>query len=81
MTSRPAPEEVALWQKRLASQANNRAWALAELHNRTPEEDEEMLQAINAAMYLTPHSIGCGVFLGTGQQTIRAARFNTKRMG
>ena len=46
-----APEEVALWQKRLASQANNRAWALAELHNRTPEEDEEMLQAAHAAMY------------------------------
>lgn len=51
MTSCSAPEEIALWQKRLAAQANNRAWALAELHKRTPEEDEEMLQAAHAAMY------------------------------
>jgi hypothetical protein len=42
---------VATWQRRLASQANNRAWSLSEATSRTPEEDEEMLQAANAAMY------------------------------
>lgn len=52
MTERPSPEDVALWQRRLASQANNRAWTLAEASSRTPEEDEEMLQAAHAAMYL-----------------------------
>jgi len=48
----PSPEETAAWQKRLASQANNRAWALAESASRSSDEDEEMLQAAHAAMYL-----------------------------
>lgn len=39
------------WQRRLAGQANNRAWTLAESPSRTAEEDEEMLQAAHAAMY------------------------------
>lgn len=51
MSDRPSPEETAGWQKRLAAQANNRAWALAESTSRSPEEDEEMLQAAHAAMY------------------------------
>lgn len=51
MTDKPTPEDVALWQRRLASQANNRAWTLAEILHRSPEEDEEMLQAAHAAMY------------------------------
>lgn len=51
MTEKPAPEEVALWQRRLASQANNHAWTLAEMARRSPEQDEEMLQAAHAAMY------------------------------
>jgi hypothetical protein len=51
MAEKPAPEDVALWQRRLASQANNRAWTLAEALHRSPDEDEEMLQAANAAMY------------------------------
>lgn len=51
MKPQPTPEETALWQKRLASQANNRAWALADAPVRTSEEDEEMLQAAHAAMY------------------------------
>jgi hypothetical protein len=50
-SSTPAPEETAAWQKRLASQANNRAWALSEAAARTADEDEEMLQAAHAAMY------------------------------
>jgi hypothetical protein len=52
MADKPSPEDTALWQRRLASQANNRAWTLAEALRRSPEEDEEMLQAANAAMYL-----------------------------
>lgn len=51
MAEKPTPEDVALWQRRLASQANNRAWTLAEMLRRSPEEDEEMLQAAHAAMY------------------------------
>jgi hypothetical protein len=51
MSDKPTPEDVALWQKRLASQANNRAWTLAEILDRSPEEDEEMLHAAHAAMY------------------------------
>ena len=45
-------EETARWQKRFASQANNRAWALAEQQSRTPDEDEEMLQAAHASAHL-----------------------------
>jgi len=51
MSEKPSPEESALWQRRLASQANNRAWQLSELSSRTSDEDEEMLQAAHAAMY------------------------------
>lgn len=51
MSEKPSPDEAAIWQRRLASQANNRAWTLSESLSRTPEEDEEMLQAAHAAMY------------------------------
>jgi len=51
MDEKPTPEETAKWQRRLASQANNRAWALSEAASRTPQEDEEMLQAAHAAMH------------------------------
>ena len=51
MLNSPTAEETAAWQKRLASQANNRAWKLAESTSRSPAEDEEMLQAAHAAMY------------------------------
>ena len=51
MSNPPTAEEVAAWQKRLASQANNRAWTLAESTSRSAAEDEEMLQAAHAAMY------------------------------
>ena len=51
MSEPPTPEQLATWQRRLASRANNRAWTLAEVSSRTPDEDEEMLQAANAAMY------------------------------
>ncbi len=51
MSEKPTPEDIALWQRRLASQANNRAWSLSELPSRTSEEDEEVLHAAHAAMY------------------------------
>src|SRR4051794_1950499 len=51
MTDAPSSEEAAIWQRRLAAQANNRAWRLSESLVRSPEEDEEMLQAAHAAMY------------------------------
>ncbi len=52
MNDTPTTEEMTAWQRRLASQANNRAWNLCEAPTRSPEEDEEMLQAAHAAMYL-----------------------------
>ncbi len=51
MTEPPTAEQTALWRRRLASQANNRAWTLSEASSRTPDEDDEMLEAANAAMY------------------------------
>ena len=52
MNEQPDPNDAAMWQRRLASRANNRAWTLAESLARTPDEDEEMLQAAGAAMHL-----------------------------
>lgn len=43
--NRQAPDESTIWQRRLASQANNRAWTLSESLSRTQDEDEEMLHA------------------------------------
>jgi hypothetical protein len=51
VSSTPNPEEQATWQRRLASQANNRAWRLSEAASRSADEDEDMLQAAHAAMY------------------------------
>ena len=51
MSEKPSAEETALWQRRLASKANNHAWSLSEQVARSPEEDELMLQAAHAAMY------------------------------
>jgi len=51
MSEPPTAEQTAIWQRRLASQANNRAWDLTEALSRTPEENEEMLHAAHAAMH------------------------------
>ena len=51
MNEKPTAEEVARWQRRFASQANNRAWALSEQATRSEREDEEMRHAAHAAMY------------------------------
>ena len=51
MSESPTADERAAWQRRLASQANNRAWTLAEASSRTPDEDDELLEAANAAMF------------------------------
>jgi hypothetical protein len=45
-------EETALWQRRLAAQANNRAWSLSESKSRSQAESQEMLHAAHAAMHL-----------------------------
>jgi hypothetical protein len=47
-----SPDETALWQRRLAAQANNRAWRLSESKSRSPAESQEMLHAAHAAMHL-----------------------------
>ncbi len=52
MAETPSPEETALWQRRLAAQANNRAWRLSESSSRSPQDDEDMLQAAHASMHL-----------------------------
>lgn len=51
MNDSPSAAETASWQRRLAIQANDRAWALSETPFRSPEEDEEMIQAAHAAMH------------------------------
>ena len=48
---KPTPEETTRWQRRLAGQANNHAWQLAEQATRTSAQDEQMLQAAHAAAY------------------------------
>ncbi|MDD2918306.1 hypothetical protein [Rhodoferax sp.] len=45
-------EDEIAWRRMFASQANNRAWALTEQLTRTPEEDQEMLDAAHASMHL-----------------------------
>jgi len=47
-----SPEDTALWQKRLAAQANNLAWRLSESRSRSPAQSQEMLHAAHAAMHL-----------------------------
>lgn len=57
MTSpQPAADETT-WTRKLASGANNRAWTLSEQLTRTPDEDQEMLDAAHASAYLW-HTIG-----------------------
>ena len=51
MADAPSPEQVARWQRKLAAQANNRAWTLSESSSRSPQEDEEMLHAAHASNY------------------------------
>ncbi len=50
--SAPSIDDTALWQRRLASQANNRAWRLSEATSRSTLENQEMLHAAHAAMHL-----------------------------
>lgn len=47
----PTPEQMATWRRRLASQANNRAWDLAESSSRSDDENDEMLSAAHAAAF------------------------------
>ncbi|MGE5668156.1 MAG: hypothetical protein ACM338_08175 [Betaproteobacteria bacterium] len=52
MADNPTDEETQRWFRHLGSQANNRAWVLAEQAARSPEEDAEMLDAAHASRYL-----------------------------
>ena len=52
MADSPSSDEMALWQRRLAAQANNRAWRLSESTDRSPQDDEDMLGAAHAALHL-----------------------------
>ena len=52
MAKKSNTHELAVWQRKVGAQANNRAWRLSELTTRSPEEDEEMLQAAHASNYL-----------------------------
>ena len=52
MATDPPTDDIESWTKRFASQANNRAWALAEQPARTPHEDDEMLHAAHASRHL-----------------------------
>lgn len=51
MSEAPSPTDIDFWQRKLAAQANNRAWALADQPTRSGPEQEEMLQAAHAAAY------------------------------
>jgi hypothetical protein len=52
MEGKPTEEDTQLWCRRLGSQANNRAWVLAEQAARTALEDAEMLHAAHASRHL-----------------------------
>jgi hypothetical protein len=52
MSESPSSEEESTWRRRFASRANNRAWSLSEQKSRTPQEDQEMLDAAHASMHL-----------------------------
>ena len=45
-------EELNVWRRRLASEANNLAWDLSEKLSRSSEEDAQMLHAAHASRYL-----------------------------
>jgi hypothetical protein len=49
--ARPSDEEIARWHRWFAMDGNNRAWQIAELANRTPEDVQEMLHAAHAAAW------------------------------
>lgn len=52
MTQSRSEGEFDVWRRKLASEANNRGWALAEKASRTSNEDAEMLHAAHASRYL-----------------------------
>ena len=49
VAERPAPEEIARWDRFFAIECNNRAWRLSEAASRKQAEDGEMLQCAHAA--------------------------------
>jgi hypothetical protein len=47
----PTDDEIAQWNRYFGSRANNRAWQLSELSQRTSEESEEMVRSAHTAFY------------------------------
>jgi hypothetical protein len=52
MSSPLNPDDEAAWLRKLGSAANNRGWTLTEQLTRTPDEDQEMLNAAHASVHL-----------------------------
>lgn len=48
----PTPEEAAKWRRRFAAEANNKAWSLVELVDRTAAQTDEMIHAAHASAHL-----------------------------
>jgi hypothetical protein len=46
------PADESAWLRKLGAAANNRGWTLTEQLTRTPEEDQEMLNAAHASVHL-----------------------------
>ncbi len=51
MTEQTSDDDVRKWHRRFAIDANNRAWALAEMAQRSPAEDAEMLDVAHASAW------------------------------
>lgn len=51
MAEQPSDEDIRKWHRRFAIDANNRAWALIELAQRSPADDAEMLNIAHASAW------------------------------
>jgi hypothetical protein len=52
VTGETRETEALKWQRRFAAEANNSAWSLVELVDRTPAQTDEMLDAAHASAHL-----------------------------
>lgn len=51
MTDEPTPEMIEKWHRRFAVECNNHTWDLIDKAERTPDEDQEMLNTAYASIY------------------------------
>lgn len=68
----PNPEEEARWRRRFAADANNLAWSLVELEQRTPAQTDAMLDAAHASAHLWS-AIGTDLHRARGQMLLGIA--------